>query len=101
MDRYWIAREHQGLNRVAIPSLDDLKKYSKGEDHKPKDQSLDGKAELCAEIIKLRNSRVTEKQLVQSASTLMGKSMDHLLDLREKIRYAKSQPPATKPRKCW
>jgi hypothetical protein len=83
MDRYWITREQHGLNKISIPSPDEMKKYCKGEDNPKKDASLASKAEICAEIIKLRSPRYSDREIVHNASELMKLNMDSLLKLRE------------------
>jgi hypothetical protein len=90
MDRYWITKEQKGLNKIAIPSQDEIKKYRKGADQKPKESPLMSKAEICAEIIRLRNPRFTNKDVVEQAPALAKLSMKSLLALlRETDRFQK------------
>jgi hypothetical protein len=84
MDRYWITRVG---DKVAIPSKDDIEKFSKVEEPKPMGPSvLNTKADLCARIIKLQYPHSSQKQLVSHASTLMHKSVGYLLRRLEKLK---------------
>jgi hypothetical protein len=83
MDRYWIAREIHGLNKVVIPSVDDFKKYSEKEDQeKPKGSVLEEKAGICAEIAKKRHPEFSKQELVREAAKLMQYRFTDLLKMR-------------------
>lgn len=81
MDRYWIAKGH----KIEIPSQDEIKQYHKGIDSKPP-SPLVSKAEVCANIIKLKHPRCSGREMVRLASSLMNQSMAKLLRTQEDLR---------------
>lgn len=85
MDRYWISREFHGRNKVVIPSVEDLDKYSKKEEQKKAEEDvLEEKAGICAEIVKLRYPGITDRNVVKEAAKLMHHSLGELLEIKAK-----------------
>lgn len=84
MDRYWISREVHGMNKVVVPSVDDLEKYSKKEEQKKtKEDELAEKAGICAEIVKRRSPGCSEQEVIREAAKLMHHRLIDLLEMRE------------------
>ena len=85
MDRFWIAREAKGQNKIALPGVEDIAKYSQAlkDPVKPQKDPFQQKAELCAQIINLKNPGLDAKRLASMASVYMNKSMTELMVLKK------------------
>jgi hypothetical protein len=88
VDRYWISRDLHGKNKVVVPSMEDLEKYSKVEKEEYNLELVE-KAEICGRIVKSYDPDCSGDELVKRSARLMAKdmfSLKKILDdrLREK-----------------
>jgi hypothetical protein len=85
-----MSRDFHGKNKVVIPSMDDLEKYSKQvETTNHSDAYLEEKAEICSRIVKSYDPKCSGDELIRRSARLMTKdmfSLKKILDdrLREK-----------------
>ena len=76
MDRFWIARDAHGLNKVTIPSVGDIDKYAKKESEPVQESAFDierKKAEIC-DLVNRNYPTATHEEKIEIGKAMMDKT---------------------------